>query len=325
MPMSRPDPYVVVIGGAAIDITGFPRGPFHLGDSNPGRISTASGGVGRNIAENLARLGIPVKMLTALGDDDLGHRLREESERIGIDLTHALMPKDECTATYLAIVDEEGDMKAAIASMDIFEHITPDYVRGHDSLLRSAAAIVVDANLSQPVLTMIAEEYGDCPLFVDTVSSSKAAKLKPVLGAFHTIKPNRYEAEFLSGQGIHTADDLLAVKNWFITQGVKRVFISLGPGGVVYGDELTYAQISPAPLKMVNSTGAGDAFMAGLVYGYLHNYTLEATAMFAQAMAALTARSPRTVHPEMSLTLVQSMLPSDNPLGEERSFTNVHA
>jgi len=315
----------VVVGGAAIDITGFPRGQFRLGESTPGEIRTAFGGVGRNIAENLARLRIPVKMLTALGDDSYGHGLRHESEKIGIDLSHALMPKRSGTATYLAILDEEGDMKAAIASMDIFERITPDYVRQHDRLLRGAAAIVVDANLSPPTLTMLAEQYGNCRLFVDTVSSSKAAKLKPVLGAFHTIKPNRQEAEFLSGQSIHTAEDLLAVKNWFIAQGVKQVFISLGAEGVFYGDMKAYAHSRPAPLKIVNSTGAGDAFMAGLVYGYLHNFGLTPTALWAEAMAALTARSFTTVHPGMSVTLVREMLLSNTNLDEERNFTDAHA
>jgi len=317
--------YVVVIGGAAIDITGFPRGHFRLGESNPGEIKTAFGGVGRNIAENLARLRVPVKMLTALGDDASGHGLRQECQNIGIDLSHALLPTNTCTATYLAILDEEGDMKAAIASMDIFEHITPDYVREHHRLLRDASAIVVDANLSLPTLAMIAAEYSDCPLFVDTVSSSKAAKLKPVLGAFHTIKPNRQEAEFLSGLNIYTADDLLAVKNWFIAQGVKQVFISLGAEGVYYGDMKTHAHNRPAPRKIVNSTGAGDAFMAGLVYGYLHNFSLTPTALWAEAMAALTACSPRTVHPEMSARLVRGMLPSNVSQDKERGITDAHA
>jgi len=301
--------YVVVVGGAAMDIAGFPAGALRLLDSNPGVMRTSLGGVGRNIAENLARLGVDVKMLTALGDDDFGRRLRGQSEQTGIDFAPALVIDNASTATYLAIMDEQGDMQVAIASMDVFAHITIDYIRSHDALLRCARAIVLDANLSQTVIEFIAQEYRTCPLFVDAVSSLKAAKLKDVLGSFHAVKPNKQEAEFLSGLIIDTPDDLVAVKNWFMAQGVKSVFISLGRSGVFYGDALTHAESHPAKLKIVSATGAGDAFMAGLVYGYLRKLTLTETVDFAQAMATLTACAHSTVHPQMSVALVESSLP----------------
>ncbi len=300
--------YVLVIGGAAMDITGFPKAKLRLEDSNPGAMKTSMGGVGRNIGENLARLGVDVKMLTALGDDVYGHKIVDTCERLGMDFSNAMVLNDEDTATYMAILDEEGDMKVAISNMGIIERIDIDFIRKNERLIRNAAAIVVDTNLDQKVIEYIAHEFSDCPLFVDTVSTAKAEKLRRVIGAFHTIKPNRLEAQLLSGIDIKNDSDLLKVKDWFIAQGVKHVFISLGKDGVFYGDEAQHHMSSVEPVTMVSATGAGDAFMAGLVYGHLHQMDMAQTVKVAQVMSALTVSSAMTIHPEMSESMVKSLI-----------------
>lgn len=300
--------YVLVIGGAAMDIAGFPNQTLRLEDSNPGTMKTSMGGVGRNIGENLARLGLDVKMLTAFGDDVYGHKIIDSCTELGMDFTNALILKDEDTATYMAVMDEQGDMKVAISNMGIIERIDIDFIRKNEKLIRNAAAVVVDTNLNQKVIEYIATEFGDCPLFVDTVSSAKAEKLRRVLGAFHTIKPNRIEAQLLSGIDIQSDSDLEAVKDWFVSQGVKQVFISLGKDGVFYGDEKACHKSATAPVTMVSATGAGDAFMAGLVYGYVNEMGMGETVKIAQVMSALTVSSDMTIHPEMSESMLKSLL-----------------
>lgn len=300
--------YVLVIGGAAMDITGFPKGKLRLEDSNPGYMKTSMGGVGRNIGENLARLAVDVKMLTALGDDVYGHKIVNACEALGMDFSNCQILKDADTATYLAILDEAGDMKLALSNMEIIERIDIDLIRMNERLIRGASAVVVDTNLSQNVIEYIATTYRDCPLFVDTVSSIKAEKLRNVIGAFHTIKPNKMEAEMLSGITIESEADLPKVKDWFVDQGVTQVFISLGKDGVFYGDANGH-QLSPVkPVEMVSATGAGDAFMAGLVYGHIQSQPLEETVRMAQAMSALTISSAYTIHPDMSISMVTAMI-----------------
>lgn len=302
------DAYVLVIGGAAMDISGYPNHTLRLEDSNPGSMKTSMGGVGRNIGENLARLGVNVKMLTALGDDVYGHKILNACEELGMDFSSAIMLKDENTATYMAIMDEQGDMKVAISNMAIIERIDIDLIRKNEKLIRNAAVVVIDTNLDQKVIEYIGSEFKDCPLFVDTVSTAKAEKLRRVIGSLHTIKPNKLEAGLLSGIEIQSEEDLLKAKQWFIEQGVKQVFISLGKEGVLFADD-NHTEIKIVkPVEMVSATGAGDAFMAGLVYGYLNQMSMAETVDFAQAMSALTVSSELTIHPEMSESVIRSQL-----------------
>ncbi len=302
------DEYVLVIGGAAMDITGFPKDKLRMEDSNPGTMKTSMGGVGRNIGENLARLGVGVKMLTALGDDVYGHKIISSCEALGMDFSNAMILRDEDTATYLAIMDEDGDMLVAISNMGIIERINIDFIKKNEKLIRGASAVVVDTNLDQKVIEYIATEFANCPLFVDTVSSAKSEKLRRVVGAFHTIKPNKLEAELLSGINILTESDLIAAKDWFIKAGVKQVFISLGKDGVLYGDENHHYKSEIEPVNMVSATGAGDAFMAGLVYGHINRLGMEKTVKIAQVMSALTVSSEMTIHPEMSESILRAII-----------------
>lgn len=308
--------YVLIIGGAAMDLTGFPKGELRMEDSNPGYMKTSMGGVGRNIGENLARLGIKVKMLTALGDDVYGHKIKSSCEQLGMDFSATAIHGNISTATYLAIMDERGDMKLALSNMDIIERIDVDLIRANEKLIRGASAVVVDTNLSQTVIEYIATAFSDCPLFVDTVSTVKAEKLKKVIGAFHTIKPNRIEAQMLSGVTLSDNEDLEGLGQWFLDKGVKEVFVSLGKDGVYYADANHRLFKAVEPVDMVSATGAGDAFMAGLVYGFIHGLSKEKTIEMAQVMSALTVSSEFTIHPEMSESLIRSVMDLETEISE---------
>src|SRR5438128_420509 len=107
---------VFVIGGANVDVKGRAGGRFIAGTSNPGMVTVTPGGVARNIAQNLARLGLDVALIAAVGDDGNGRLIAEMTEKAGVDCAR-LMRVDVATGTYLAIVDENGEMVAAVNDM----------------------------------------------------------------------------------------------------------------------------------------------------------------------------------------------------------------
>ena len=111
--------YATVVGGVNVDIQGFPYQELIPADSNPGTVKISLGGVGRNIAENMARLGINVKLISAVGQDIYGKRIMDECKMNGVDLTESLYLEGGSTSTYLSILDETGDMALAIAHMEI--------------------------------------------------------------------------------------------------------------------------------------------------------------------------------------------------------------
>ncbi len=122
-------PYVTVIGGANIDIQGFPYGKLNLNDSNPGKVKISLGGVGRNIAENLVKMDIDTKLVTVIGDDPYGKKILEECKMAKIDMDDSLVIKNRFSSVYLSILDEEGDMKSAVSDMDIINEIDIDFIK----------------------------------------------------------------------------------------------------------------------------------------------------------------------------------------------------
>lgn len=300
--------YIVVIGGANIDIQGFTNdNNLVLGDSNPGKAMISLGGVGRNIAENLCKLEVNTKLITAIGNDVYGKKILEESKLVGISMDDSLIIPGENTSTYLSMLDEKGDMVLAISDMNILDKLTIEYIRTKKHSIDKAKVFVLDTNLREDLLNYLIENI-KVPIFLDTVSSKKALRVKEFIGRFHTIKPNKLEAEILSGVEIKNDDDLKKASEIFLKKGVKNVFITLGSDGVYYSNEKENGKINGASIKVVNSTGAGDAFIAALVYGYLQNFNIKKMADFAVGASLMAISHKNTINPNLSINNVKNFL-----------------
>lgn len=299
--------YAVVIGGANLDIGGYSAAPLVARDSNPGKVRTSLGGVGRNIAHNMALLGLNVHFLTALGDDVYAQQVEASCQALGIGLTQALRVPDCATSVYLYIGGPEGDMELALSDMELYEHITPEYLQSRQTLLQNAQLLAVDTNLPQESLEWLAEHI-EVPIFADPVSTAKAAKLKGILGRLHTLKPNRIEAELLSGETITDEVSLARAAGRLLDTGLKRVFLSLGQDGVYAAERGGMIRLPCKPSKTVNATGAGDAFMAALAWAYLEGMDLTQTAQAALAAAAIAAEGAETINGAMSAAAVKARL-----------------
>ena len=293
-------PYAVVIGGVNMDIGGRPARKLVPQDSNPGRVRMSLGGVGRNIAHNMSLLGVDVRMLTAFGDDLYAQKIAASCGELGIDISHALQVPGAATSTYLFIADERGDMALAVSDMEIYSHITPAWLATRQPLLDNAQLIVFDTNIPEESIAWLAE-HAKVPLFSDPVSTAKAEKLRPVLGRLHTLKPNRIEAELLSGVPITDGGSLERAAEALLATGLHRVFISLGGDGMFAADHLGGRVRVPCyPGEMVNTTGCGDAAMAAVAWAYLEGTDLEGTARAALAAGAIAMESGETINPAMS-------------------------
>ena len=221
-------PYAVVCGGVNIDIGAHSFAPLRAKDSNPGKVELSLGGVGRNIAHNMRLLGVPTYLLTAVGGDSRASQVEESCKELGIDLSHALRVPDGRTSTYVLVGDSDGDMAVAVADMEICEKLTPDYFASQKELLDGAAAVVVDANLPRESIAYLVEHCA-APLFVDPVSTVKAEKLQGLLSHVHTLKPNRIEAELLSGVKITDDATLYQAAQALLDQGVRLYLLIAVP------------------------------------------------------------------------------------------------
>ena len=303
----RSGSYAVVVGGVNVDIGGRSFAPLVAADSNPGQVQVSLGGVGRNIAHNLSLMGTDVRMLTAFGDDVHGQRIAASCAELGIDASHARRITGGTTSTYLYLTDETGEMVLAVSDMEICKKITPAYLSGNLNLLQNAQVVIADANIPEESLIYLAENC-TAPLFCDPVSTTKAEKLRPILGRIHTLKPNKLEAELLSGVKIETREDVEKAADKLLQMGVHRLFISMGAEGVYAAMGKERLLLPNLPGNMVSTTGCGDAFMAAIAWAYLEGMDLKQTALAGLAAGSIAMESLETINPAMSATAIRTRM-----------------
>ena len=303
----RSGSYAVVVGGVNVDIGGRSFAPLVEADSNPGTVQLSLGGVGRNIAHNMSLLGTDVRMLTAFGDDVHGQRVAASCAELGIDASHACRVTGGTTSTYLYLTDEKGEMALAVSNMEICKKITPAYLAANLSLLQNAQLVIADCNIPQESLIYLAENC-TVPLFCDPVSTVKAEKLRPILNKIHTLKPNRLEAELLSGVKINSVEDVAKAADKLLELGVHRLFISLGSDGIYAAMDDQRLHMPNLPGTMVNTTGCGDAAMAAIGWAYLEGMDLRETARAGLAAGVIAMESTETINPAMSATAIKDRM-----------------
>lgn len=301
-------PFVAAIGGASMDVHGAPDKRMRLNDSNPGTVTTTPGGVARNVAENLARLDVDCRLIAAVGQDDYGEALIDQGRAAGIDMRHVLRIGHVKTSTYLSVLDDGGDMLVGVSDMAAIEALDADSLEACDEMLRNAAAIVIDTNLSDSALAYLSGRFADRPIFADTVSTTKALRLAPYLDAVHSLFPSLIEAETLSGIGGSTRAGQKAIAAWFHERGVQRVFITLGRKGVFFSADGEQGVRAPLrTIRAANAGGAGDAFVAGMVAAWLDEQDLDASIEFGLAAASLTLADSATVSASMSCAALRRL------------------
>jgi pseudouridine kinase len=222
---------VVIIGGANIDIKAKARSELVTGTSNPGSVSFASGGVARNVAHNLAQLGVPVALLSAVGDDAFGSRLIAETEAAGVDCSMVLRTRQP-TGSYVAVLDSEGEMTVAVNAMTAIDALSPAILAEHEQRLASARLILADCNLPRESLISLTR-FAD-RLIIEPVSVAKSEKARKLAGrGIFAITLNQRQAEHLCGLRITGRSEAMRAAAALHRQGFAHVILTLGRDGAV--------------------------------------------------------------------------------------------
>ena len=300
------NPYICVIGGSNIDIQGFPDKKLIYHDSNPGELKISLGGVGRNIAENLCLLGIKTNLISVIGNDVYGERILTHAKEINLDMNDSLRISDRTTSTYLSILDDNGEMAVALAAMDIIQELNIEFIKQKSSVINGAKISIIDTNLNKDVIEYIVSSNSKCEFFLDTVSTSKAEKIRDIIGCFHTVKPNLIEAETLSNIKICDNEDLKQASEILLKKGCKNIFIT-SKEGVFYnnGDEHDFIKVPRH--TPVNATGAGDSFMAALAYSHFCNLDIRESTENAIAASILTLLHEDTINPNLNINSIEKI------------------
>lgn len=307
---SDPDRFVLVIGAAGIDMVGRLSDPLSeviapVLKPVPANIRVSYGGVGRNVAENLARLGQPVRLLTAVGQDSMGEELLSQTAACGVDVTPCLKSERFQTAAYLAVFDPQGQRQFALEDMTIVDEMTPALIRHNKEYITSASMVFVDANLPPKALKTVVQLAikAGVLIFADATSVLLAERLRPHLDKIYMLSANTREATILCQDDPVVSDHETALQaaRKLVNQGIELAVITLAEFGVVYATSETSGYIPAVQTRILDPTGAGDALTATLIFGLLNGIPIDESVRLGVTAASLILRYRGTVLPGLSL------------------------
>ena len=296
---------VLVLGAAGMDVVGRLEADLKPAVSNPARIRRSYGGVARNVAENLARLGQPVRLITVVGEDKNGDEILEHTANAGVDVSAVLRSQDYPTGYYMGVVNKNGKLQYAVDDMRLLEKITTDYLNEQEALFKSASMVFVDANL--PVKTLRTANSlarrAKIPICADTASITLAERLVKFLPRYYLLTANSQEAGVLTGMSFRASDRDAAMEaaRSLVNQGARIALVTLAEYGVVYATSETTGHISAIRTRISDPTGAGDAMTAAVLFGLLNDIDLDDAIRLGVSAASLTLRHPGSVYPKLSL------------------------
>jgi pseudouridine kinase len=305
-------PGVVVIGGANMDVKARSARTAVTGTSNPGAGSMAAGGVARNVAENLARLGTRTHLVAAIGSDGLGDQVLLATSGAGVHVEHVRRTAG-ATGTYTAILDADGELLVAVADMTATDGLLPQDVSSARDLVSGAGLVVLDGNLAPATLAFgldLAATAG-VRVVVEPVSVPKAegiAHLVDEQRPLFAVTPNRDELTALTGLPARTPRQLERATQALHARGVEHVWVRLGEHGSLLSSAGERVHLDAVATDVVDVTGAGDAMLAGFCHALLNGDSPAAAAAYGHAAAALTVASTHTVRPDLTDRLVRALL-----------------
>ncbi|MCX6079165.1 MAG: carbohydrate kinase family protein [Chloroflexi bacterium] len=295
----------LVIGAAGLDVVARLQGNLQMSTSNPSLIRTSFGGVARNVAENLARLGQPVNLLSVIGKDRIGEDVLAYTRNSGVDVSAVYATDTYPTGFYMGVLNEHGTRQFAFDDMRIMDEMTEAYLVYNEFLFEKSAMIFLDANLPEAALKKtfaLAHKY-KVPVCADPTSGTLAARLKPYLRQIKIIVPNNIEAGILTGCQFEAGDREagLDAARALVNLGVEMAFITLAEYGLCYATSETNGHIPAIRTSIGDPTGAGDAFSAAVIYAIMNEIEIDDAARLGVSAASLALRYPGTVYPDLSL------------------------
>lgn len=309
--MSNHSP-ILVLGASGLDVIGRLEDDLQTHTSNPAHIRTGFGGVARNVAENLARLGQPVQLITAVGKDKIGDDLLAYTETAGVDVSASLRAGEYPTGFYMGVLDKNGTRLFAMDDMRVIASLTPEALRTRAGLLASASLLFVDTNLSEKTLksAFSLAKKAHLPICADATSAGLAHKLRPYFAQTFLLTCNSIEAGILTGITFKSSEQKTALEaaRALVSHGVDIALIALAEFGVVYATPETTGHIPAIHTQMLDPTGAGDAMTAAVLFALQNEMPLDDAVRLGVSAASLTLRYPGTVYPQLSLEILYDEL-----------------
>lgn len=297
---------MVVIGVVFLDIKGFPFFKYDAVGTNLGNVLMTHGGVARNVAENMANLGAEVEFVTMLDDDSLGREARLRLRGAGVKLTHAVSTPDKGMGMWLAVFNEKGDLAGSVSHMPDASPIERLFDEKGEEIIRSCRGVALEIDLSEKVSERVFElaERFDKPVYAIVANMSVILRRPDFMARTACVILNEIEAGRLFGREIRALspeETLEAVSEAAPAMGIRSIVVTMGARGAVYLDaENGLRGVCPAvPCRVVDTTGAGDAFFSAVVESLARGMRLDDAVTCGARLASMTVSTSESTCPHV--------------------------
>lgn len=304
---------IVVIGAVFVDIKGYPEGGFIPTGRNAGRIEQIHGGVGRNVAEDVANCELRPTFVSLVDDSATGQDVVDKLRRHKVN-TDYIRPVHDGMGTWLAVFDTDGDVYASVSKRPDLRPICDILDEHGDEIFRDADSVIMEIDLDKDVVKRVfklAEKYGK-KVFAVVSNMSIALERRDFLKRIDCFVCNIQEAGILFAEDYEgkTPDEMQAVIREKVNRAkIPGMIVTMGAQGAVYANMAGECGFVPARKVTVNdTTGAGDAFAAGAAIGLTYGKGMEDACQIGSLLAAsviVTSESvcPRFLPSELGLDI----------------------
>ena len=293
---------IVVIGATFVDVKGYPLAQYIPGGRNVGRVMQVHGGVGRNVVEDIANVELRPTFLsvvdeTGLSDDVVRNLIRHKVE------IRYIARRPEGLGTWLAVFDNDGDVIASISRRPDLSAIGEVLDEHGDEIFSAADSIVVEFDVEEAILKKVLDLAKKHRKEVYTVISNMAIAMtrRDLLQRTAVLVCNEQEAGMLFSEdymGISPEEMQKILVKRVRLSGIPRIIVTMGERGAVYADSAGESGICPAlRVDVVDTTGAGDAFFAGVAIGLTYGKTVGESCVIGTRLAASVIASRENVCP----------------------------
>ncbi len=299
---------VVVAGVAAVDIIGTASEAMVPGSSNRGRVSRSVGGVACNIARAVAVAGeTRVTLVSVVGCDEQAKIIREHLRNSQVSDDGLVSLSSTRTPTYCAIHDVNGELRLALADMELKTVAAKKMITARvRECLEVARVLVLDANYPPDLLCSLARmaKQAGVAVWYEPTSVAKCRRIEGALDSVTIMSPNVDELEKISG----VRDDEASCVQVLQKRGVNVVVVTRGAqGAALYDHDFPVVHVPAQLVQVRNTSGAGDS-LAGTMIAYIARNGMNHTALCAALRAGVLAASETCRHESNGASTIPAKL-----------------
>ena len=282
---------IVVIGAVFVDIKGFPDDVYNPTGRNAGRVEIVHGGVGRNVAEDIANVELRPVFVSMVDDTASGEEVLHKLRNHKVNTDYVLSAPDGM-GLWLAVFDNTGDLAGSVSKRPDMSPLIALLDEKGDEIFRDADSIVVEIDMDKEIIKRVfhyAEKYGK-RVFSVVSNMVIAAQRRDFLQHIDCFVCNLQEAGilFVDDFGALEPEALCEVLAEKVSNAeIPSLVVTLGSRGAVYADKHgNRGYFPPESVKVRDTTGAGDAFCAGVAVGLTYGRDMRGAVAIGTHLAA---------------------------------------